>query len=91
MNKKELVSAVAEKAGLKKKDAEAAVKAFQEVISEEIAMGEKVQLVGFGTFYVGDRAAREGRNPKTGEALHIEASRTPRFKAGKGLKAIVNA
>jgi DNA-binding protein HU-beta len=89
MNKTELVAAVAEKAGLSKKDAEAAVKAFIDSVAEELKKGEKVQLVGFGTFEVSERAARQGRNPQTGETIEIAASRTPRFKAGKALKDLV--
>ena len=89
MNKTELVAAVAEKAGLSKKDAEAAVKAFIDSVAEELKKGEKVQLVGFGTFEVSERAARQGRNPQTGETIEIAASRTPRFKAGKALKDMV--
>lgn len=91
MNKTELVAAVADQAGLSRKDAEAAVKAFTDVVSNELKKGEKIQLVGFGTFEVSERAAREGRNPKTGESMQIEASRTPKFKAGKALKDLVNA
>lgn len=91
MNKTELIAAVAEKTGLNKKDAEAAVKAFTDVVSDELVKGEKIQLVGFGTFEVSERAAREGRNPKTGETMKIEASKTPKFKAGKALKDLVNA
>lgn len=91
MNKTELVAAVAEAAGLSKKDAEAAVKAFTEVVSEELKKGGKIQLVGFGTFEVSERAAREGRNPRTGENMKIAASKTPKFKAGKALKDLVNA
>ncbi len=90
MNKTELISAVAEQAGLSKKDAEAAVKAFVEVVSDELKKGEKVQLVGFGTFEISERAEREGRNPKTGEPMKIAASKTPKFKAGKALKDLVN-
>ncbi len=90
MNKTELVAAVAEQAGLSKKDAEAAVKAFTDVVAEELKKGEKVQLVGFGTFEVSERAAREGRNPKTGETMPIPACRNPKFKAGKALKDLVN-
>ncbi len=90
MNKSELITAIAEKSELTKKDAEKAIKAFQEVISEELTAGGKVQLVGFGTFDVTERAAREGINPQTGEPLHIEASKTPKFKAGKALKDAVN-
>ena len=87
MNKTELIAAVAEKAELSKKDAEKAVKAFTDAVSEELVKGGKVQLVGFGTFEVSERAAREGRNPKTGKTMTIEASKTPKFKAGKALKA----
>lgn len=90
MNKTELVAAVAEKAELSRKDAEAAIKAFTDVVSDELVKGEKIQLVGFGTFEVSERAAREGRNPKTGETMKIEASKTPKFKAGKALKDMVN-
>lgn len=91
MNKTELVAAIAEKSELSKKDAEKALKAFSDVVSEELANGGKVQLVGFGTFEVSERAAREGRNPHTGEAMTIAASKTPKFKAGKALKDLVNA
>ena len=91
MNKTELVAAVAEQAGLSKKDAEAAVKAFTNVVAEALKAGDKIQLVGFGTFEVSERAAREGRNPRTGETMTIEASKTPKFKAGKALKDLVNA
>ena len=91
MNKTELVAAVAAQAGLSKKDAEAAVKAFTEVVAAEMAKGEKVQLVGFGTFEVSAREARMGRNPKSGEPMEIAASKMPKFKAGKALKDMVNA
>ena len=91
MNKTELVAAVAEQAGLSKKDAEAAVKAFTDVVAEALKAGDKIQLVGFGTFEVSERAAREGRNPRTGETMTIEASKTPKFKAGKALKDLVIA
>lgn len=91
MNKTEVVAAIAEKSALSKKDAEKALKAFVDVVSEELANGGKVQLVGFGTFEVSERAAREGRNPHTGEAMTIAASKTPKFKAGKALKDMVNA
>ena len=77
MNKTELVAAVAEKAGLTKKDAEAAVKAFTDVVSAQLKKGDKVQLVGFGTFEVSKRAAREGRNPQTGAVMKIAASKAP--------------
>ncbi|MFT4107300.1 MAG: HU family DNA-binding protein [Lacrimispora sp.] len=90
MNKAELIAAVAEKAELSKKDAEKAVKALTDVISEELVKGEKIQLVGFGTFEVSERAAREGRNPRSGEVMNIPASRTPKFKAGKALKDLIN-
>ena len=91
MTKIELVAAMAEKAGLTKKDAEAALKAFTDVVAEELQKGEKVALVGFGTFEVSERAAREGRNPQTGETITIAASKAPKFKAGKALKDVVNA
>lgn len=91
MNKTELVTAIAEKSELSKKDAEKALKAFSDVVSEELAKGGKVQLVGFGTFEVSERAQREGRNPHTGEPMTIAASKTPKFKAGKALKDLVNA
>ena len=91
MNKTELIAAVAEKAELSKKDAEKALKAFTDVVSEELVKGEKIQLVGFGTFEVAEREEREGRNPKTGEKMMIAASRSPKFKAGKALKDAVNA
>ena len=91
MNRTELVAAMAEKTQLSKKDAEAALKAFVDVVSEEMKKGEKGQLVGFGTFEVSERAAREGRNPQTGETMTIAASKTPKFKAGKALKDLVNA
>lgn len=90
MNKTELVAAVAEQANLSKKDAEAAVKAFTEVVSGALKKGDKIQLVGFGTFEVSERAAREGRNPKTGASMKIDACKTPKFKAGKALKDLVN-
>ena len=91
MNKTELIAAVAEQAELSKKDAEKAVSAFIDVVSEELVKGERVQLVGFGTFEVSERAAREGRNPQTNEVMQIAASRAPKFKAGKALKDMVNA
>jgi len=90
MNKKELVAAIAAKADLSKKDAEAAVDAFTAVVEEELKNGGKVQLVGFGTFEVAERAAREGRNPRTNETITIAASKTPKFKAGKALKDGIN-
>ena len=90
MNKTELVAAMAEKTELSKKDAEKALKAFTDVVAEELKKGEKVQLVGFGTFEVAERPAREGRNPRTGETMKIAASKAPKFKAGKALKDAVN-
>ena len=91
MNKTELVAAIADEAGLSKKDAEKALKAFTDVVTEELKKCEKVQLVGFGTFEVSERAAREGRNPQTGAAMKIAASKAPKFKAGKALKDLINA
>lgn len=91
MNKSELIAAVVEKTELSKKDAEKAIKAFEEVVTEELVKGGKVQLVGFGTFEVAERAARTGRNPQTGADMEIPASKSPKFKAGKALKDIVNA
>ena len=91
MNKTELIAAVAEKAEISKKDAEKVVKAFTDVVSEELVNGGKIQLVGFGTFEVSERPAREGRNPRTGETMTIAATKTPKFKVGKALKDMVNA
>ena len=90
MNKTELVAAIAEQAEISKKDAEKALKAFTDVVAEELKKGEKIQLVGFGTFEVSERAAREGRNPQTGKAMKIKASKAPKFKAGKALKDMLN-
>ena len=90
MNKTQLIEAVAAKADIKKKDAEAAVNAMTAAIAEALKAGDKVQLVGFGTFEVKERAAREGRNPKTGENITIAASKHPAFTAGKALKDSVN-
>lgn len=90
MNKTELIAAVAEKAEISKKDAEKAIKAFTDVVTEELILGEKVQLVGFGTFEVSERAARVARNPRTGEPMPVAASKTPKFKAGKAFKDAVN-
>ena len=90
MNKTELVAIMAEKADLSKKDAEKAVKAVLDVISESLEQGDKVALIGFGTFEVRQRKAREGRNPRNNEPIQIEASKTPAFKAGKQLKDLVN-
>lgn len=91
MNRTELVAAMAAETQLSKKDAEAALKAFIDVVSAELKKGEKVQLVGFGTFEVAERAAREGRNPQTGKTMKIAACKAPKFKAGKALKDAVNA
>ena len=91
MNKTELIAAVAEKAEISKKDAEKAVKAFTDDVSEELVNGDKIQLVGFGTFEVSERPAREGRNPRTGETMTIAATKTPKFKVGKSLMDMVNA
>ena len=91
MNKTELIAAVAEAAEVSKKDSEKVLKAFVDVVTEELKKGEKVQLVGFGTFEVSEREAREGRNPLTGEKITIAASKNPKFKAGKALKDMVNA
>lgn len=90
MNKTELIAAMAEQAELSKKDAEKALKAFVDIIGEELTKGEKVQLVGFGTFEVSERPEREGTNPQTGEAMKIAASKSPKFKAGKALKDMMN-
>ena len=90
MNKSELIAAMTEKSGIAKKDAEAAVKAFTDVVAAELKKGGKVQLVGFGTFEVAKRAAREGKNPLTGEKIKIKASKAPKFKAGQALKDSVN-
>ena len=89
-NRVELVDAIAKETKLTKKDAEAAVKAFMGAVSKELSKGGSVQLIGFGTFSVGERAARSGRNPKTGTTIKIPASKTPKFKAGKALKDLCN-
>ena len=91
MNKTELIAAIAERAEISKKDSEKAVKAFIDVVTEELKKEEKVQLVGFGTFEVSKRAAREGRNPQSGKPMKIAASKAPKFKAGKALKDMLNA
>ncbi len=91
MNKTELVAAMAEESGLSRKDAEAALKAFTNVVSEELKKGGKVQLVGFGTFEISERKARDGRNPQNGKPMKIAASKAPKFKAGKALKDMINA
>ena len=90
MNKVELIAAVAEKAGLSKKDAEKAIAAVVSSVEEALVKGDKVQLIGFGTFEVRERAARVGRNPQTKEEIKIEASKQPVFKAGAALKKAVN-
>ncbi len=89
MTKADLVSSIAAKAGLTKAAAEKALNAFVESVTSSLKRGEKVSLVGFGTFEVATRAARKGRNPRTGEELHIPASKTPRFRPGKSLKEAV--
>ena len=90
MNKTEFIAAIAENAGISKKDAEKAVKAYADVVTAELKKGEKVQLVGFGTFEVSERAARTGRNPQSGATMEIKASKAPKFKAGKALKDAIN-
>ncbi len=91
MNKTELITKIAEKADISKKDAESAVNAFTNVVSDALVDGDKVQIVGFGTFEVTERAARTGRNPKTGETIEIPTSKSPKFKAGKALKDAIKA
>lgn len=91
MNKTELVAAISEKTELTKKDSEKALKALIDVVAEELKKGEKVQLVGFGTFEVSERAARTGKNPQTGAEIKIAACKAPKFKAGKALKDMLNA
>lgn len=90
MTKADLVNAIAEKSGLSKTDAEKALKAFTDAVTEALKTGEKVALVGFGTFSVGERAARIGKNPQTGAKIEIPAAKTPKFKAGKALKDSVS-
>ena len=90
MNKADLISAMAEKSGMTKKDSEKALNAFMETVEEALVKRDKVQLLGFGTFEVRDRSARKGRNPQTGEEIDIPAARVPAFKAGKALKDSVN-
>ena len=90
MNKTELIAAIAEKAEISKKDSEKALKAFVDVVTEQLKNDDNVQLVGFGTFEVSKRAAREGRNPQTGKTMKIEACKAPKFKAGKALKDAIN-
>lgn len=91
MTKPELVSAMSEKTGVSKKDAAASIDAFVEIISDVLKHGDKLQLVGFGTFEVSERAARTGRNPQTGEDIKIPAAKIPKFKAGAALKNDVNS
>ena len=86
MNRVELVAAMADKAGLAKKDAEKALKAFTDVVAEELKKGEKVQLVGFGTFEVAERAERKAKNPQSGEEMIVPACKQPRWKCGKAMK-----
>ena len=90
MTKADLVNSIAEKAGLSKADAEKALKAFTDAVAEALKAGEKVSLVGFGTFSVGERAARQGQNPQTGAKIKIPAAKVPKFKAGKALKDSIN-
>ena len=90
MNKSDLIAAVAAKTGSTKKDAEASINSFVEVVTKALEKGDKVQLVGFGSFEVRKRAARKGRNPQTKEEIKIPASKAPVFKAGKALKELVN-
>jgi len=90
MNKSELVQVVSEKLGATKRDAEASLNAVVEAIQESLVKGEKIQLVGFGSFEVKKRAARKGRNPQTGEEMKVEAKKVPVFRAGKALKDVVN-
>ncbi len=90
MNRTELVEAMAKKADLSKKDADAALKAFIDTVGAQLKKGDKIQLVGFGTFAAAKRAARKGKNPQTGEVIKIAASKAPKFKAGKALKDLVN-
>ena len=90
MNKSELIAAIANKTGVTKKDTEEVISAFVEVVKETLKAGDKVQMIGFGTFEVKERAARKGRNPRTGQDIEIPASKNPVFKAGKALKDSVN-
>lgn len=90
MNKTELVAKMAEKSELTKKEAEAALESFMESVTEALVAGDKIQLVGFGTFEIVERAAREGRNPQTGAPMQIAASKSAKFKPGKGLKDKLN-
>lgn len=90
MNKNELVASMAEKTGLKKTEVEKVLKAFIDTVKDELKKDEKIQLVGFGTFEVSKREAREGRNPRTGEIMKIAATKAPKFKAGRALKDAIN-
>lgn len=90
MNKQELIDNMVSKTGFTKKDSESALKAFIEVVTEELVKGEKVQIVGFGSFETVQRAERQGRNPQTNQPITIPASKAPKFKAGKSLKEAVN-
>lgn len=90
MTKTELVNAIADKSELSKSDSEKALKAFVDTVTEVLQQGDKIAMVGFGTFSVGDRAARVGKNPQTGAAINIPAAKVPKFKAGKALKDSVN-
>ncbi len=90
MNKTELVAAIAEKSELSKAQSEKALKAFLETVEETLKAGDKVQLVGFGTFEVKDNPARKGHNPRTGKSIKIKACKSPKFKAGKALKDALN-
>ena len=90
MNKNDLIAQVAERSGLNKADATKAVDATFDIISDQLRLGDEVRLVGFGTFLVSNRAQTEGRNPRTGERIVIPASKQPKFRAGKGLKDLVN-
>lgn len=91
MNKIELITGMAEKAEISKKDAEKALNAFTNIIADTLVDGDKVSITGFGTFEVVERAARTGRNPQTGESIQIQASKSPKFKAGKALKDAIKA
>ena len=91
MNKTELISAMSEKAEISKKDAEKALNAFTNIVADTLVDGDKVAITGFGTFETVERAARTGRNPKTGESIQIQSSKSPKFKAGKALKDAVKA
>lgn len=90
MNKSELVASMADKSGLTKADSERAYKAFVETVTETLASGDSISLIGFGSFLVRERSARTGRNPRTGDTIQIKASKNPSFKAGKALKDAVN-